>query len=98
MKRYRSRVADAILKDKLEAKGAVVIEGPKWCGKTTTAMQVAKSVIRMDEPSKRDMNIQMADIAPERLLQGDKSQGPGSQDRYYQDASPVLYDDCGGCR
>lgn len=71
MKRYRARVADAILKDKLEAKGAVVIEGPKWCGKTTTAMQVAKSVIRMDEPSKRDMNIQMADIAPERLLQGD---------------------------
>ncbi len=71
MKKYMVRVADAILKDKLEAKGAVVIEGPKWCGKTTTAMQVAKSVIRMDEPSRRDTNIQMADIAPERLLQGD---------------------------
>ena len=71
MKKYKARVADAILKDKLEAKGAVVIEGPKWCGKTTTAMQVAKSVVRMDEPSKRDTNIQMADIAPERLLQGD---------------------------
>lgn len=71
MKKYKARVADAILKDKLEAKGAVVIEGPKWCGKTTTAMQVAKSVIRMDEPSRRDTNIQMADIAPERLLQGD---------------------------
>lgn len=64
-------MADALLKDKLEAKGAVVIEGPKWCGKTTTAMQVAKSIIRMDEPSRRDTNIQMADIAPERLLQGD---------------------------
>lgn len=71
MKEYRARVADNILKDKLEAKGAVVIEGPKWCGKTTTAMQLAKSVIRMDEPSRRDTNIQMADIAPERLLQGD---------------------------
>ena len=71
MKKYKARVADALLKDKLEAKGAVVIEGPKWCGKTTTAMQVAKSVIRMDEPSRRDTNIQMADIAPERLLQGD---------------------------
>ena len=71
MKKYRPRVADAILKDKLESKGAVVIEGPKWCGKTTTAMQVAKSVIRMDEPSRRNTNIQMADIAPERLLQGD---------------------------
>ncbi|MBO6253239.1 MAG: ATP-binding protein [Selenomonas sp.] len=71
MKKYKARVADALLKDKLEAKGAVVIEGPKWCGKTTTAMQVAKSVLRMDEPSRRDTNIQMADIAPERLLQGD---------------------------
>ena len=71
MKKYKARVADALLKDKLEAKGAVVIEGPKWCGKTTTAMQVAKSIIRMDEPSRRDTNIQMADIAPERLLQGD---------------------------
>ncbi len=71
MKKYKARVADAILNDKLEAKGAVVIEGPKWCGKATTAMQMAKSVIRMDEPSKRDTNIQMADIAPERLLQGD---------------------------
>ena len=71
MKKYKARVADALLKDKLEAKGAVVIEGPKWCGKTTTAMQVAKSIIRMDEPSRRDTNIQMADIAPERLLQDD---------------------------
>ena len=71
MKEYKPRVADSILKDKLEAKGAVVIEGPKWCGKTTTAMQLAKSIIRMDEPSKRAANIQMADIAPERLLQGD---------------------------
>ncbi|WP_330682889.1 ATP-binding protein [[Clostridium] aminophilum] len=59
-----------MLKDKLEAKGAVVIEGPKWCGKTTTAMQVANSVLRMDEPSRRDANIQLSEIAPERLLQG----------------------------
>ena len=71
MKKYKARVVDSILVDKLDAKGAVVIEGPKWCGKTTTAMQVAKSIIRMDEPSRRDTNIQMADIAPERLLQGD---------------------------
>lgn len=70
MKEYKPRVADTILKEKLEAKGAVIIEGPKWCGKTTTAMQVAKSIVRMDEPSRRDANIQMADIAPERLLQG----------------------------
>lgn len=70
MKEYKSRIADEILKDKLKAKGAVIIEGPKWCGKTTTAMQFAGSVLRVDEPSKRDVNIQMSEIAPERLLQG----------------------------
>ncbi|MDD6195296.1 MAG: DUF4143 domain-containing protein [[Clostridium] aminophilum] len=70
MKEYKPRVVDEMLKDKLEAKGAVVIEGPKWCGKTTTAMQVANSVLRMDEPSRRDANIQLSEIAPERLLQG----------------------------
>ena len=70
MKKYMPRVVDSILTDKLDSKGAVIIEGPKWCGKTTTAMQLAKSMIRMDEPSKRDANIQMADIAPERLLAG----------------------------
>ena len=71
MREYRPRIVDEILKDKLEAKGAVVIEGPKWCGKTTTAMQIARSVLRMDEPSKRETNIQMSEIAPERLLKGD---------------------------
>ncbi|WP_230974384.1 ATP-binding protein [Treponema vincentii] len=59
-----------MLKDKLESKGAVVIEGPKWCGKTTTAMQVAGSILRMDEPSKRETNIQMSEIDPGRLLKG----------------------------
>ncbi|MDO5303630.1 MAG: DUF4143 domain-containing protein [Clostridia bacterium] len=71
MKEYRARIVDEILKDKLEAKGAVLIEGPKWCGKTTTAMQVAGSVLRMDEPSKRATNIQMAELEPERLLNGE---------------------------
>ena len=41
MKKYRKRIADDILKRKLEGKGAVLIEGPKWCGKTTTAEQLA---------------------------------------------------------
>ena len=45
MEKYRARIADAILERKLEGKGAVLIEGPKWCGKTTTAEQIAKSVI-----------------------------------------------------
>jgi hypothetical protein len=71
MRYYRNRIVDDILLDKLEAKGAVVIEGPKWCGKTTTALQVAKSVLRMDEPGKRDTNIQMSEIDPGRLLGGE---------------------------
>ena len=70
MKEYRARIVDDMLKDKLESKGAVVIEGPKWCGKTTTAMQVAGSILRMDEPSKRETNIQMSEIDPGRLLKG----------------------------
>lgn len=71
MKEYKARIVDNILKEKLEAKGAVVIEGPKWCGKTTTAMQVAGSILRMDEPRNREANIQMAEIDPGRLLKGD---------------------------
>ncbi len=70
MKEYKSRMVDEILKDKLEAKSAVLIEGPKWCGKTTTALQVAKSVIRIDEPGKMNENIQLSQIDPSLLLQG----------------------------
>ena len=70
MKDYKARIVDDMLKEKLEAKGAVVIEGPKWCGKTTTAMQVAGSILRMDEPRNREANIQMAEIDPGRLLKG----------------------------
>lgn len=43
MRKYRKRIADGILKRKLEGKGAILIEGPKWSGKTTTAEQVAAS-------------------------------------------------------
>jgi len=71
MKEYKVRIVDNMLKEKLEAKGAVVIEGPKWCGKTTTAMQVAGSILRMDEPRNREANIQMAEIDPGQLLKGD---------------------------
>lgn len=45
MVNYRMRVADAILVEKLAGKGAVLIEGAKWCGKTTTAERIAKSVL-----------------------------------------------------
>ena len=57
MKKYRKRIADDILKRKLEGKGAVLIEGPKWCGKTTTAEQLAESILYMDDPEKKEQNI-----------------------------------------
>ncbi|WP_455722997.1 ATP-binding protein [Dysosmobacter welbionis] len=71
MKQYHKRIADEILRRKLEGKGAVLIEGPKWCGKTTTAEQIASSVLYMDDPEKREQNIQMAELNPKRLLRGD---------------------------
>ena len=52
---YKNRIADQLLRDKLEAMGAVLIEGPKACGKTTTAEQQAKSVIYMDDPTKQQL-------------------------------------------
>ena len=70
MRDYKHRVADDILSSKLEGKGAVLIEGPKWCGKTTTAEQVAASVLYMDDPEKKQQNIAMAELNPSRLLAG----------------------------
>lgn len=71
MKRYRKRIVDALLLEKLEGKGAVLIEGPKWCGKTTTAEQVAASVLYMDDPQSMEQNIAMASLNPRRLLTGE---------------------------
>ncbi|MCD8396302.1 MAG: DUF4143 domain-containing protein [Lachnospiraceae bacterium] len=71
MKEYRRRIADDILVRKLEGKGAVLIEGPKWCGKTTTAEQIAKSVLYMDDPEKKEQNITMSELSPSRLLKGE---------------------------
>lgn len=70
MKNYRHRIADEILKRKLEGKGAVLIEGPKWCGKTTTAEQIAASILYMDDPEKKNQNITMSELNPKRLLNG----------------------------
>lgn len=71
MKEYRKRIADDILARKLEGKGAVLIEGPKWCGKTTTAEQIAASILYMDDPEKKEQNISMSELNPKRLLKGD---------------------------
>ncbi len=68
---YKKRIADEMLDVKLASKGACVIEGPKWCGKTTTATQKSGSILRMDEPRNRDSNIKMAKINPSILLSGE---------------------------
>ena len=71
-KLYKPRIADNLLQRKLAGKGAVLIEGAKWCGKTTTAEQIAKSILYMSEPGMMDQNIRMASINPRLLLQGDR--------------------------
>ena len=70
MNKYKSRLVDKSLKSKLDMRGAVLIQGPKWCGKTTTAEQCAKSILYMDEPEQRIQNIQMAEVSPQLLLDG----------------------------
>ncbi len=70
MRKYRKRIVDEILVRKLEGKGAVLIEGPKWCGKTTTAEQFASSILYMDDPLNKEQNISMSYINPKRLLNG----------------------------
>ena len=71
MKEYKPRIADQILEDKLQAMGAVLIEGPKYCGKTTLGMQHAKSVLSMSDPDTKDQNMALAQTNISRLLQGD---------------------------
>ncbi|MCH5302066.1 MAG: AAA family ATPase, partial [Prevotella sp.] len=68
---YRRRIADILLEEKLDAMGAVLIEGPKACGKTTTAEQQAKSILYMDDPEHVKQNLQLAETNVKRLLQGD---------------------------
>ena len=68
---YRKRVADSLLADKLDAMGAVLIEGPKACGKTTTAEQQAKSILYMDDPDNIAQNMQLAETNVKLLLRGE---------------------------
>ena len=84
---YLRRTVDALLAEWLEAFGAILIEGPKWCGKTTTAEQVAKSVIKLQDPDMRDEYLATAAAKPSLLLIGDN---PRLIDEW-QDA-PVLWD------
>lgn len=71
MKEYKKRIADQILADKLESSGAVLIEGPKYCGKTTLAKQQAKSVLSMADPDTLSQNLALARTNIKRLLAGE---------------------------
>lgn len=70
MGKYLKRCIDTRLKDKLDCSGAVWIKGPKWCGKSTTAEQVANSFVYMQSRKERDQNIALAKNAPELFLSG----------------------------
>lgn len=72
MAKYKQRIADKLLERKLAGKGAVLIEGPKWCGKTTTAEQHAKSLLYMTESGKLEQHLQLARLNPALLLEGKK--------------------------
>lgn len=70
MSKYKKRIADDILEKKLKGKGAVLIQGPKWCGKTTTAEQISNSILYMAKPEDKSQNLILADINPSLLLEG----------------------------
>jgi predicted AAA+ superfamily ATPase len=71
MKTYLPRIVDQLLQERLEAKGAVLLEGPKWCGKTTSAKQIAGSFISMDQPDMTKQYQSMAELSPLLLLEGE---------------------------
>lgn len=87
MKNYKERIADALLKEKLSIMGAVLIVGPKWCGKTTTAEQLAKSVLYIDDPDSKKQTKELAAIKPRLLLEGET---PRLLDEWQQ--TPELWD------
>lgn len=69
-KEYKKRVADILIDQQLEAAGIVLVEGAKWCGKTTSAMQKANSVLFMDEPKRQDEYMRLAENDIDVLLDG----------------------------
>lgn len=69
---YIKRIIDEEIQEKLSYTGAILIKGPKWCGKTTSAKQYAKSVLEMQNPDLQDNYIELANTRPSLLLEGDK--------------------------
>ena len=86
-KKYLKRIFDDELEEVLDMIGAVLIVGPKWCGKTTTAEQHAKSVLKLQDPDNRENYLKTADIKPSLLLKGEK---PRLIDEWQ--VAPVLWD------
>ena len=84
---YYKRILDEIIEKRLKMVGAVVIEGPKWCGKTTTAKQHAKSILQLQNPDNRQNYLELAEIMPSKLLEGEK---PRLIDEWQ--VAPVLWD------
>ena len=87
MKKYYPRIADKILEEALESAGAVLIEGPKWSGKTWTAAKISKSTLYMQDPDTRESNIKAASVKPSLLLKGET---PRLIDEWQ--VAPVLWD------
>jgi len=87
MKDYWNRIVDRELDLRLEAFGATLIVGPKWCGKTTTAEEKAKSVLKMQDPDMRDGYLATAKAKPSLLLKGEN---PRLIDEWQE--APVLWD------
>ena len=71
MKNYKRRIVDKAIDHRLKNKGAILVEGAKWCGKTTTCEEHAASILYMSDPDKVNQNLQLADISPRSLLKGD---------------------------
>lgn len=87
MEKYIKRLIEEDLEDYLDIIGAVLIVGPKWCGKTTTAEQYAKSVLKLQDPDNRKSYLQLAELKPSKLLEGEK---PRLIDEWQ--LAPVLWD------
>ena len=87
MGEYLPRVVDEELDLRMAAFGATLIIGPKWCGKTTTGEQKAKSILRMQDPDRREGYLATASAKPSLLLKGDN---PRLIDEWQ--VAPVLWD------
>lgn len=70
---YYKRVVDDLIDERLDYIGAILIEGLKWCGKTTTSQQHAKSVLKLQDPKNKVSNLELVTIDPYILLEGEKS-------------------------